>query len=115
MYYRMRVFFILIVIGALLVAGGCGTAPQQKPDQPMEQAQEMGEDAWNNMMKNKPDMMKKAMSNPEMRSAMIKMMSEPEMKQPMLDIMADPSMKDVVRSMMKDPRIKPTAQEALKN
>jgi len=114
MYYRLRILFILIVIGTLLVSG-CGTSPQPKPEQRVEQVKEMGEDALNDMMKNNPGMLKRAMSNPEMRSAMVKMMSEPEMKQPMLDIMADPAMKDVVRSMMKDPRIKPTAQEALKN
>lgn len=113
MFNRLQIVFALLVLGTMIVSG-CGTAPQQKPAQPMEQVQEMGEDAWNNMMKNRPEMMKKAMSNPEMRATMVKMMSEPEMKQPMLDIMADPAMKDVVRSMMKDPRIKPTAQEALK-
>lgn len=114
MYYRLRILFILIVIGTLLVSG-CGTSPQKKPEQRVEQVQEMSEDALHNMMKNNPGMMKRAISNPEIRSTMVKMMSEPEMKQPMLDIMADPAMKDIVRSMMKDPRIKPTAQEALKN
>lgn len=114
MYYQLRIVCIAIFIGTLLVSG-CGTSPQKKPEQPLEQVQEMGEDTMHNMMKNNPGMMKRAMSDPDMRSAMVKMMSEPEMKQPMLDIMADPAMKNVVRSMMKDPRIKPTAQEALKN